>query len=167
MTIARWIDRIDAERAELLALAESLDPGRLRTRPASGGWSVLEVIEHLVIAEREVIGGLAPAATLRAEPRGLGHRIRYWVVIFVLWSPIRVAVPSPTMVPAGEKDVAELKRMWDENLAWIRTFAAGVGARNEAVFRHPVSGPMALGHALRMDLTHVRSHRRQIRRILS
>lgn len=169
MTLEADLERLDHERLELLALAESLAPAVLTARPPGGGWSVLEVVEHVAIAEREVLGGLVPPGDLVARPQRPVHRIRYWIVLFVLRSPIRVRVPSPTMAPAGTMDLPAIRRLWDENQAWVRDFATGLDPvrRREAMFRHPVCGPMTPAQTVRMGLVHLRTHRRQVGRILA
>ena len=42
--------------------------------------------------------------------------------MFVLKYGIPVQVPSPAMVPQGDRSLGELRRLWDENQAWLRAY---------------------------------------------
>jgi len=79
---------------------------------------------------------------------------------------IPVKVPSRRMVPTGQAPLTELRKRWDGNLHWLRTYAAGLegGGEQRAVFLHPVAGPITLAQALRMDRLHLGVHLRQIRK---
>lgn len=166
--LAVSLDRLDSTRNALLAQVELLSAEQLRARPAAGGWSVLEVVEHLVIAEREVLEGLPDPDTLVARPRGLKARVLFGMVVLVIGLGIPVKVPSRRMIPKGDRDLEELRRMWDENSAWLRSYVAGLDAAGleRAVFRHPVSGPITTPQAVKLDQAHIERHRGQINRIL-
>lgn len=161
--VDRQILALDSRRNALLDELASLTPENLARRPVPGKWSILEIVEHLVISEREVVR--FPAGP--ARPRRLKHRFAYWAVFFVLRFRVRVKVPSPKMLPQGEWSLSEARRQWDENLAQIRAYAAGLGhpELRRAVFRHPVAGPITLGQALTLGLLHLEDHTRQIRRL--
>ena len=52
------IEEFEKKRISLLDEMEGLEEAMLQARPVEGKWSVLEIVEHLVVAEREVLGGL-------------------------------------------------------------------------------------------------------------
>ena len=47
-------------------------------------WSILEIIEHLILAERAVLQGLPEPSRLSERERRLKHRFGYVIVMFVL-----------------------------------------------------------------------------------
>lgn len=161
------LDSIERRRIALLDEAKDLDASVLQARPLPGKWSIGEIIEHLVLAERDVLGGLPDPADLEAMPRRLKNHLLYAVVMFVLRYDIPVKAPSRAMIPTGDKSLDELREMWDANHAWIRSYLDGLDdqGRRRAVFAHPVTGPLTPGQAVRMLDVHLVRHIRQIRRL--
>lgn len=165
----RAIAALEARHQTLLDLVRALDESVIRRRPASGAWSILEILDHLVASERAILGGLkSPEALTPRVPRPAQHA-RRWLVFFILRFRIPVRVPAPAMLPRGMADLVELRRAWDENLAWLRSYAASQDAAGlrRAVFFHPVAGPLTLAQALRMGRLHLGIHTTQIHRILA
>lgn len=160
------VDALDQDRLALLDGVEALGADAISARPQPDTWSILEIVEHLVLAEAAILQGLPPAAELNDRPRSLKHRLRFQVVMAILRFGIPVRVPSRSMVPTGQAPLTELRRRWDENLHWLRSYAGGLDAVGErrAVFLHPVAGPITLAQALRMDRLHLDVHLRQIRK---
>ena len=165
MTMERRLQAFNATRRALLDEMEHIDPSALMAKPLPGKWSMLEIIEHLVLAERAVFMGLPDPRRLVEARRGLGHRVRYLLVMFVLKSGIRVRVPSAAMVPRGGRNLAELRRLWDENQDWLRSCIDRIGPDvvRKAVCEHPVAGPLTVEQAVLMGQVHVDGHIRQIR----
>lgn len=165
MTCERRLQACNATRLALLEEMEHVDPGTLAARPIAGKWSILEIIEHLVLAERAVFRQLPDPLRLVEARRGVGHRVRYLLVMLVLKSGIRVRVPSPTMVPRGDRNLAELRRLWDENQDWVQSCIVRLGpdVARRAVCDHPTAGPLTVEQAILMGQVHVDGHVRQIR----
>ena len=146
---------------------DTLDPAKLVARPRVGKWTILEIIEHLVLAERAVLQDLPELSQLRARERKLKDRFAYLIVMFVLRCGIPVQTPSPAMVPQGRRNLGELRRLWDENQHWLRVYVRDLDRKGlrRAVFRHPVAGPLTVEQAVHMDQVHLDAHVRQIRRL--
>jgi hypothetical protein len=167
MTLENRLQAFDDTRRGLLDEMEALSPALLVAKPIAGKWSMIEIVEHLVLAERAVFKGLPDPSRLVENRRDLGHRGRYLLVMFILTSSIRVRVPSPAMVPQGARGLAGLRRLWDESQRWLGSCIAhlGPGAGRKAVFEHPIAGPLTVSQAVRMGQVHVEGHVRQIRRL--
>lgn len=163
------LDGIDARRRALLDLAASLDARDLTRRPGGDAWSVLEVVEHLVLAERAVLGDLEDPGVRREAPRSLRGRVLHRVVLSILRFGIPVRVPAPSMVPVGGRSLEELRAEWDQSFARMRRYVSELdpAAAGRAVFHHPVSGPLTTAQALELMDAHLLTHERQVRRILA
>lgn len=163
--VADALEAFERERRALLDGVAAAGKERLTARPAADAWRLLDVVEHLVVAEREVLQGLPPLEDLAARRRGLRDRLRHRIVLLVLRRGFTVPVPSATMRPGGELGLPELTAMWDENQAWLRNFLETVAREGDrgAVFSHPVSGPIGLPDTVNLMRTHLRSHLRDVR----
>jgi hypothetical protein len=162
------IEALDRERLALLEGVEAHGADAISNRTQPGAWSILEIVEHLVVAEAVILRGLPPSAELTDRPRSLKQRILFQVVMAILRFGIPVKVPTRRMVPTGQVPLMELRKRWDGHLLWLRAYAAGLDAQGErrAVFEHPVAGPITLAQALRMDRLHLGIHQRQIQKRL-
>jgi hypothetical protein len=163
------IQALDDQRRVLLDGVQALDVEVLQAKPRPGVWSILEIAEHLVVAESVILLGLPSRAELMARPRRLEHRLKYLAVLLILKGRIPVQVPSRRMLPTGKRSLAELRDTWDGHLRWLRAFAeaSDEAALGQAFFTHPVAGPITLAQALRMDLLHLQTHARQIAKLHS
>jgi DinB family protein len=116
---------LDEKRRRLLDEVEALSAERLTAKPLPGKWSILEIVEHLVLAERDVLQNLPEPAQLVDRPRHLKARVGYPLVMFVLKHGIPAKVPSPRMLPTGSASLAALRGQWDETaLDWRKTLIA-------------------------------------------
>ena len=165
MTLHARLQRFDRTRQHLMEEMSTLDAARLNATPMPGKWSILQIVEHLVVAERAVFLGLPNPLDLVARTRGVGHHLRYALVMSVLSLGVPVRVPSPTMVPRGGHELGALGRMWDENQLWLRRVAERLGSEvaRAAVLVHPIAGPLTVAQGVRMGHVHVDGHIRQIR----
>lgn len=164
--LLRRLERIEALRDALLAELDEVPPDRRTVRPGPDRWSPVEIVEHLVLAERDVLGDLGPGEPTPRRWPTLVHRIRYGAVWAVLRFGIPVRTPSRGMDPTGERSPSELREAWVEGHRRLRRFLEGLDreGRRRPVFHHPVAGPLTPGAALRLMETHMRRHAGQLRR---
>jgi len=165
---SRRLQSIEQKRARLLDDIATMPPAMVSAHPRPGKWSIQEIVEHLVLSEVGVLGDLAALRQVPPQRRALKHRIRYWVVMFVLRFDIPVQVPSRALLPKGGRSVAELGRQWEESHrllgAWLADPAPEqVGA---PLFVHPIAGPMTTDESLRMLEVHLDRHARQVRTLV-
>jgi len=167
MELEEKIRTFEARRNALLDELSGLDPEVLSTRPEGDDWSVIEIVEHMVVAEREVFLGLPEYSEMKVYTRNFKNKVMLRIVMLVL-GRIKVKVPSPTMNPKGDADLADLRARWDENQQWFRDYIKSCDddRLNNAVFKHPVSGPINVEQAIDMGIAHLNAHTNQIKAIL-
>lgn len=168
MHMLAQVDAISETRARLMAELDALPRSLLAQRSTSGGWSILEVIEHLVLSERSVLANMDRPELLKARRKSLRARFGLTAVMSVLRSPIPVSVPSADMRPKGERSFEELRTDWEASHEALRGHVAAVegGQISGAVFMHPIAGPLTTREAIRMLRVHLKRHEKQIRNIL-
>jgi hypothetical protein len=164
MSFARTLAAYDARRSALLNELAALPVTVITAHPRADKWSMLEIIEHIIRAERVVFDGVATPDRLIARSRTVASRMRSMIVQSVLRLDIPVEAPSKKMLPTGTRSLAELRAHWDENSAWLAAYAVRIGARgiDLAVFSHPVIGPLTFAQSLRLRRVHLDRHTRQI-----
>ena len=158
----------DQARRELLNQLETLRLDTLKTRPQPDKWSIIEIIQHLVLAETHLLRTESGTSNTGASKRTLRHRFLYAAVLFVLRFGIPVKTPSRKVVPSGDPSLSELQQQWDASQSWLQSFVANLDrrARKKAAFKHPIAGPMTAKQTIRFLHVHFDTHARQIRRIL-
>ena len=166
--MAGWtegVKRYRRDRLALLAEVAALPDEIQKRRSAPGQWNILEIMEHLVVAERFVFQGMPPPDQLRESPTAEGATLRRMLVLAVLGLRIPVKTPSEAMVPTGTLGLDALRIMWTENADWLHTCAEHLGPAGvrKPFFSHPVTGPLNLPQALALGRVHFEGHRKQIR----
>jgi hypothetical protein len=154
----------DLTRRALLDDLAGLNDDQLRRKPGLRQWSILQIVQHLVLAERDVMQYLPERKELIHRKRGLRARIFYLVVILILRWNIRVPVPAEGMVPDGNTSFSELRQKWDENMRWFREYVDSLEPEDlkRAVFSHPIAGPLTGPQAGTLAQCHFEAHLRQI-----
>jgi hypothetical protein len=172
-------ERALASHREIAELTRPLDPERLVRRPPAGGWSVGEVLEHLLVAE----GEYEPLvdAVLRAARPDAGAPLREWSPSFFggfltrsLERPRRLPAPRkirPGATPRG--GVVEKFLAQQSSLVTRLDAAAGYDWKALTLSSPLVPSmlrPLArmnLGDAFSVSVVHVERHTRQMERVVA
>ena len=159
----------DRTRRALMDDLAGLNDDQLRVKPGPSEWSILQIVQHMVLAERDVMQYLPEPKELIVRKRSLRARIFYVVVLFILRWGIRVPVPSKGMEPDGNTSLSELRQQWDENLRWFRGYLDTLKPDDlkRAVFSHPIAGPLTGPQAGTLAQYHFDAHLRQIKKVTS
>jgi len=130
-------------------------------------WSIVEAIEHLVLAEEDMVAqltGAAAAATLDPQERSAKN---YHIVIKVMTRDIPVDVPDESMQPRGQASLEELLERWDATRQKICAYIDAINSEDagDLVYRHPFAGPLDMSETLRFIDVHFDNHLRHIEKI--
>ncbi len=163
--------RLESMRNRLLANLDAHDEARLNQSPADGGWSPGQVLAHVIEAERM---SLEYVRKRTQDPESTSRRtLRQWlngvILTSAMRSPLKFEVPPTVGQPPEIVDLAALQRDWQQVRDGWREFLSSFPPelRNNAIYRHPVAGPLSLDQALAFLVSHLRRHRKQIQRALS
>jgi hypothetical protein len=127
----------------------------------------VEVIEHLVMAEENMIEqltGASSATTLDPQDRSAKN---YHIVIKVMTKDITVDVPDESMEPHGKFSLEDLLDRWEDTRKKIRAYIEGINSEKagDLVYRHPFAGPLDMAETLRFIDVHFDNHMRHIDKI--
>ncbi len=148
----------------------ALAPSQLEFQPAAGAWSLLQVLEHLVLSEQALLQGARRKLTQPSRPVTPRENIMAFVVRRVMNSSIRVKTPAKAshVIPQSKKSFDALRGEWSLTRDEWEQFLEGLTPewRTSALFRHPVSGGMTPTQTLRFVRCHLDHHQRQIDRLI-
>lgn len=164
---------VDLVSRETLALVTGMDEATLVRRPASGGWSVAEILQHLILTAEAMqprvevaISGLERAGRRSAARSGLG--VMGWLLVKALEPPPRMkSRTSAPFEPLDLRDPQALAGCLIESNArlavmiaratGLATTAASIASPFDARVKYNVYA------ALRITLVHARRHLWQAR----
>jgi hypothetical protein len=114
--LARRLAHLEASRRRALAAVDGVPHAALNRPPASGKWSALQVLHHVVTAEALTLGyiGKKMQAGAALETAGPASRLRLLAVQVTLALPLRVRAPTITGDVPAESDLPALRARWDE-----------------------------------------------------
>jgi DinB superfamily len=157
---------LDEAREAFLAPIRSASDRQRSFRPSPGAWSMLDVTEHLVLAEEKSLLGM-----LKGPPAGTAitplARVRMAMVLLVLRTELRVKVPVARVLPTGRVALGELEARWGDARRGLERFLEPItrAEARAARFRHPIGGWVSVGTGLTFYAAHIQHHARQVRRI--
>jgi hypothetical protein len=168
-TIQTQYDSLKVKFEALLQRLDTLPDETLSFKAGPDQWSVVEVVEHLVIAETGLLEELStniPASTLDPAAKTPEKHQR---VIKVMERDIEVDVPHESLEPHGRIPLEDLLSRWNGIRQKLPGLLAGIRPENEddPVFRHPYGGPLDIADTLQFFEVHFDNHMRHIDRILA
>lgn len=113
---------LEKKYGELLQHMNSLSDDVLYFKAQADKWSIVEVIEHLVAVEEnmlEQLTGATSATPLDSQDRSAK---KYHIVIKVMTRDIPADVPDESMEPHGRFSLAELLGRWDDTRQKTRAY---------------------------------------------
>ena len=157
------------KREDLLRQLASLSGEVLSFKAGPDKWSIVEVIEHLVMVEKDFLQQLSinfGASTLDPKSR---TPEKYQTVIKVMTRDIPVDVPDKRMEPHGRLTLDELLNQWVDIRKKLQGLLSEMKSdnRDDPVYRHPYGGPLDIGESLNFIDVHFDNHMRHIDIILA
>jgi hypothetical protein len=167
--IQEQYDSLKLKLEALLQHLDSLSGEELSFKAGPDKWSIVEVVEHLVIAEEDLLKQLStniPASTLDPEAK---TPEKHQTVIKVMERDIEVDVPHESLEPHGRIALDDLLNQWDDIRKKLPGLLAEVEPekKDDPVFRHPYGGPLDIADTLQFFEVHFDNHMRHIDRILA
>jgi hypothetical protein len=162
-------DRLKLKLEALLQRLDSLSDEQLSFKAGPDKWSIVEVVEHLVIAEDGLVKELStniPDSTLAPEAK---TPEKHQIVIKVMERDIEVDVPHESLEPQGHTALDDLLKQWQDYREKLPVLLAEIKPekQDDPVFRHPYGDPLNIADTLEFFEVHFDNHMRHIDRILA
>lgn len=171
-TVAQLVESVEVARRSLLECLAGLTEPQATFRPADGQWNILEVVEHLYLAEVSGVSKIwaaldgVRAGRVWSEARpNAGQPIE--AVVAATWKPKEQAPPIATPHIGGPTTFwASATRSLTGVLADLGRHLEGVPLE-QVVFPHYLSGPLDGRQRLEFLRFHIERHLTQIASIRS
>lgn len=172
----KQIDQLFVElKADLDRLEADLSPyslAELNAIPADGGWSALQCLQHLRMAERQSQAYVEKKLSFNPSlPKtDMGHAVRRFLLKNYMNIPIKIQAPKGlgTEQLPEESDLATLLEEWRSQRRSLQAYLSGLEQDifTRQVFKHPLAGRVSLEAMLQFFRAHFGRHRRQAFRAL-
>ncbi len=168
-SLQKLFAELTEKRAQLFAELEQYQPNQLAFKSSPEKWSMLQVVNHLLISEQQIYQYLCKknqAKTL--DPAGSTAAARSFFLNAFLKSPLRVSAPRQLPLPESPPALAEMRKDWDATRQDMEIFLAKLPAERlqKIIFRHPFAGRFNIAQTLKFMINHISHHIRQVRRIV-
>lgn len=152
-------EALERGRLALIGEVRRLTPLQLNHKPGPNRWSILQDVQHLVLAERKT--ALAAGALTDAEKK-TPDMLK--AVLQVLDHDVTVDVPDPDMVPDGDADLEDLIRDWERMRQRLHGFLEDCQPEDlqRSAAHHAVAGPLTVTECLGLMASHFNHHCRRI-----
>ena len=159
--------RLNRDLDILLAEWELTAEEILQKKKPDEGWSNLQAGWHLIKSERQTLEYIRKKiqAGTGLSRAGLKAKLRHFVLVTSLKSPIKFRAPVSSIHPPDEANSKETIAEWRKTrLLWgdfLKEFPAELAGHE--IFRHPLAGRINLYQTLDFLQQHFKHHLRQLR----
>lgn len=155
---------LEDSRTDFRAAAEGVSESQAKVRPAPGQWSVLDCVEHIVIAEGRFLGWLQNP--LAEPPPPMNKEKEAMLLMGVSGRSQRVQAPEPVHPTGRFATLAEALAQFDAARANSIQFAESTGAGLYSLAaKHAFFGAVNGAEVMVLIAAHARRHAAQIREI--
>ncbi len=160
--------KLERQRRNLLAGVSTWSEARLRFRPDPSTWSMLDMLDHLLKVELEILKAIN-ASLPDGVPVTLKDRFGALMVAGVMLSPMRIKVPGAAseVLPAATSSLAEIAQKWGSSRLELLQLLNSLSSSQLrlGLFRHPVAGWMTIAQTMNFFSVHLTHHRHQFARL--
>lgn len=168
------LQRLAAGLDTLLRQLEAYDDEQLNRSPGPGRWSAMQVLQHLMLAEKlsqQYLRKKQSVPTEQLPDASIGTHLRRLLVGFFLYLPLKRKAPAMVAEEAlpAYAPLAATAAAWRQQRAELAQLLAELdaGVHQKAFYRHPVAGLMTTAGMLDFFHWHLERHLRQLRECLA
>lgn len=152
-------------QAGLLSAADAVSAEEWKTRPSKGKWSAAELVAHLAMVERAVVGKADRIAQKPPRRISLLKRIHLpMALVESRWIRRKAPMPvEPKMLRDKEVMLAELRTVRERSLAFLEETRSR--DLSEYCWAHPALGTLNTYEWMQFIASHEIRHTKQMREI--
>ena len=161
-TLESLIEQIDTKKSEIIKRTLAINEADQNTPPVKGGWSPVQVVEHLIIFEEWLFAGRKKAVEAGASLKpGFKGKLFTSVVRLMIGTKARFGT-MPEFEPTGEIDLTKRMADWSALRQSISKELESIDSSQlQATFAiHPIAGPIDSQTTLELISLHLDYHLR-------
>lgn len=162
-------DALERERLDLFSKLDKLDATKMNIQPDEKSWSVVQVMDHLTLAETNSLRYMKKKMSFSDSLKKADFKanFRLFLLKTAMALPIKFKAPTVVADSKNDKNYNEAKAAWEETRNSIAEFLEQFPEEHleSETFKHPTAGKLTVVQALNFMRTHVDHHLRQIDRI--
>ena len=168
--LSHLVNTAETHRQSLLAELAHYPPEVLQRPPAPGAWSVVEVLQHLILAETATLAYMKKKLMGVAHVPKTGGSAEFRMLLLRIFNalPLKIKAPAVIANPPAQVSLEETARQWHALRQQWRAFLESIPENDlrKALFKHPLAGRLNVYHAADFMDWHVIRHEKQIRKAL-
>ncbi|MEM8938152.1 MAG: DinB family protein [Bacteroidota bacterium] len=165
--IIKKLEKLNEETFQLYDSLSSL--GEKELHDTSYGWSIIQVFNHLKMAELGSVMYMKKKMKAGSEIPDFNviSSIRYFFIKGLLLSSLKWKAPSVVASPKGDHSLSEIMNEWKKIRELTKSYIEDYpeDLLGKAVYKHPLAGRLDLAHAIDSFILHQRHHVHQVSRI--
>lgn len=107
--VRRRFERLERQKRSIVSGVVRLSAAQLRFRPAPAASSVLDVLDHSIRVERALLEAVREQLP-NGAPLTFRDRVRAWLLIAIMLTPIRVKVAASASIEGGRFRIHSMAR---------------------------------------------------------
>lgn len=115
--LLRSFSILERRRQNLFCQLHSWTPEQLGFSPSSGGWSALDLLDHLILTEKAVLDTIRRNLSLSIKVK-FSDRCRNGLLLVFMALPVRLRVPHSVqhiLLGNNQVDLLALRRRWTDD----------------------------------------------------
>lgn len=164
---------LEQQRVSIIDQVKNLSPEAYNRQPASGKWSIAQILTHILTSERMTVGYMKKKSQGIDQLKDSGFTQAVLLMLLKISQRIpNIKYRAPQVIVANTPDslsFAELSKNWDAVRNDLKNFLESIEEKNvrKLVFKHPFAGRLDARQAVIFMHEHVYHHWPQIKRLLN
>ena len=168
--LEKELSTLEKHRNDLFDKLAAYDTELLNKKPNEKAWSVIQVIEHMLIIERSSIAYIQKKIQEKAATHQTGFKQRWRSILLNRYLRSSKKFPAPVqVVPTIQyASLNEMRELWNAERSDLKALLASIPSDmlSHNWFKHPAVGKLNLMQMLTFVDAHHTHHQSQIERTL-
>ncbi|UTW65691.1 DinB family protein [bacterium SCSIO 12643] len=163
------IAHLESQRISLVNKLNNLDPVKLEFSEGAQRWSILNVVEHLVLSEESSVNYALKKIQEIESLKGVSFKSRVYSLILSTVLKFNLKFKAPEVAKPGVNPVTldELNARWEATRVQLYNLSAeSPDVLNKGILKHPFVGKMNFNQMLQFFEAHFEHHIVQINRLV-
>lgn len=170
--VAKKLQRLDDDLTLLLEVLKDYSEKTLNKKPAEGQWSVMQIMNHLILVEGYGQKYIEKKLSFNPELKKAGFPVMMRTLLMKTYLKFPFKVKAPEAV-SGD-NLPEYSSFWETAKKWkqqregLRTMLENMPLEHfdKELYKHPLAGKLTLIGLLEFNEGHFARHKKQINKIL-